>query len=152
MRLVLIGVLVMPLFAGCLFERSLPDTVYKDSEWTVHLISGCSEGSVVIDTLRFSDLSFSINRTGECLYIQAGRLFNLDAAATYRMELVSPSMDYFYGKCAETGNEVSRKAHVDWTVTFPQGKSKCHLWTQPDGRFDEPTSPYSLSVTWTKTG
>jgi hypothetical protein len=143
---VLIGLVAA--LSGCV--RSLPEPVYKEEVWTVHLIAGCNEASSVIDTLRFQNDSFSINRTGGCLYVQAGRLFDLEAPRKYRMELDSPTTDYVSVQCGSVGDEFRDMSHFNWTVTLPKGKAKCHIWTQPNQRFDEADTHYTLDVNWTK--
>lgn len=77
-------------------------------------------------------------------------MFDLDAPTKYRMELDSPTMSYLSTDCGASGDEFYDRTHVNWTVTLPDGKTKCRLWTQPDSGLSKPGSPYSIQVNWTK--
>jgi hypothetical protein len=145
LRLVAVSFVLAAGLSGCL--RGLPDPVYKQDEWTVHLITGCSEGGGVVDTLHFQNLSFRIDRMGECLYIQAGRLVKPLAPAEYRLQLDSPTTDYYSLHCGDSRTE-SYAAHVNWTFSLDAGKSKCDIWSQPNREFSG-HGPFTMDVDWT---
>ncbi|HUR26176.1 MAG TPA: hypothetical protein VM327_09215 [Candidatus Thermoplasmatota archaeon] len=129
--------------AGCI--RALPDPVYKQDEWTIHLIQGCSEGSVFVDTLQITDLSFEVNRTGECFYIQAGRMLDPSAPEAFQVA-INGTMSYLSVRCGNSHFE-------DYTdrASFevpPEANKKvvCLIWTQPSTTAEE----FVLRVNWTR--